>query len=609
MSGPLRVVIFAAKSTTDEKGSIPQQVEECQRHAAAQGWTVDAVERDEAASAWTGNRGPGLERAMARAEALAKAHGRAGLLVWKSNRLARGELVNAADARHLIDYFRWADRVGVELHSVTDPATFTNSLVAFVVGEMNAAESKAKSDAVRRAMNAKRKAGVHVWGDVYGYKRDPDAGLVPDPETAPVVARIFSMVASGASQVEVMQALSADGIPSPRGGRSGWSQGSISAMLRRRTYIGEIPTDDPRERADRNVPEAWGPGAHEAIVARDVFDAAQAANARRAKRKGKGGGRPSKAGHLLSGRMLHHGACGRAMVPRTYESRKDGTVKGVYECSGRKGGVCDGLSVPMDAVDGAITGYLAEVGVDAEATLRLLNDSNRARRETATRALADARRDLTRLEDERARLWAGFRAGDVDPDDWRAFKAEHGDEKAATEAKIAQLEARAAEDDAAPVVVPAVADAMALVREFIARGDRNAVRNVMESLFSDFIIGKADDLPPEAGPDVTPEDARAARAAVRERIAAMEAEAGRTAAEGNAEAMAEALDLPFPEPAPDPLNEGLTTDGLIILPEPRLDALASVSDPSGATFLVDEHGRSLFRRLPLQTTNTDALTT
>lgn len=123
----------------------------------------------------------------------------------------------------------------------------------------------------------------------------------------------------------------------------------------------------------------------------------------------------------------------------------------------------------------------------------------------------------------------------------------------------------------------------------------------MESLFFDFLIGEASQLATE-GPTraASAEAAHEARTVLRDRLVVMEAEADRTVAETNVDAMAEeaALGLPEPPPADDPLVDGLAAGGLLILPEPRRDALASVMEPNGPALLVDEDGRSLFRRLP-----------
>lgn len=597
MTDPLRVVIFAAKSTADEKGSIPQQTADCEAHAKAQGWIVDARESDEAASAFTGNRGPGLERAMARAEALAKAHGRAGLLVWHSNRIARGGGDAPQAAKHLAEYLFWAQRANVELHSVQDNFTFSNPILAVVMGEMAHQESKAKSAAVKRGMKGRRAKRLHTGGAIYGYDRDSELGLRPNPEQAPTVERIFRLIAGGKSQAEVARILNREGVKPLRG--SQWVQGSLAAMLKRRTYLGEIQDDDGN----------WIDAAHSPIVHRDLWEAANRARESAAQAKGRKGGPRPKAGHLLPGRMLRHAVCGSAMTPVSLDARKDGTIHGRYECSGRKAGVCEGFRVDMADLDEALVSYLAAVGIDADESLRRVKEATQSRRDATAAELEAARREHARIAAERDRMWGLFKAGDLDPDDWRTFKREHEEESSACAARVAQLEARAAEADAAPeAIVPAVADALGIVRTAMANGDSDAVRAALETLFESFLVGELADMPGQAIIGTT-QEMKAARKRVREQIAAMEGAAGRTVAEAEADYWSEqaALDEAEPEPSEDdaPIADSA---GVVIVPQPREDALASIVEEGQPVQLVDERGRSIFRRIPLELTNNEGLT-
>ena len=100
-------VIYAAKSTEDRHGSIEDQLRDCRQMADREGWEVIAEFRDEAKSAYKGNRGDGLARAR---EAAAKAG--AVLVVQHSSRFARGD---AVQAQHLIEIVLWARRAGVTL--------------------------------------------------------------------------------------------------------------------------------------------------------------------------------------------------------------------------------------------------------------------------------------------------------------------------------------------------------------------------------------------------------------------------------------------------------------------------------------------------------------
>ena len=83
-------VLYAAKSTADERGSILTQLADCRAAAEAEDREVIAEHHDEAAAAFKGNRGAGLTRAK---DAAIKAG--AELWVQHSDRLARGDGITA----------------------------------------------------------------------------------------------------------------------------------------------------------------------------------------------------------------------------------------------------------------------------------------------------------------------------------------------------------------------------------------------------------------------------------------------------------------------------------------------------------------------------------
>ena len=71
-------VAYAAKSTEDLRGSIPDQLADCRHALEIAGDRLLVGEyTDEACSAYHGDRGPGLVDAMAHAEELAREHGTA----------------------------------------------------------------------------------------------------------------------------------------------------------------------------------------------------------------------------------------------------------------------------------------------------------------------------------------------------------------------------------------------------------------------------------------------------------------------------------------------------------------------------------------------------
>jgi hypothetical protein len=91
-------VVYAAKSTEDLRGSIPDQLAECRAAVEREGSrTIVGEYTDEAFSAFKGSRGPDLVDAMRHAEELAKEDGQAELWAQNSDRLARGD---GRSARH-----------------------------------------------------------------------------------------------------------------------------------------------------------------------------------------------------------------------------------------------------------------------------------------------------------------------------------------------------------------------------------------------------------------------------------------------------------------------------------------------------------------------------
>ena len=71
---------------------------------------------------------------------------------------------------------------------------------------------------VRSVLTHKRQSGKYIGSfALYGYAKDPadHNHLVPDPEAAAVVRRIFGMVLSGYGATRIAKALNEEGIPNP----------------------------------------------------------------------------------------------------------------------------------------------------------------------------------------------------------------------------------------------------------------------------------------------------------------------------------------------------------------------------------------------------------
>ena len=264
----LRVVIYAAKSTADTSRLDPR---------SDQG--VRGARQGRRAGPWTAAPSPTKPHPPTRATGARLSNGRwnvrrrsprrtgsAGLLVWHSNRIARGGGDSPDASRHLVEYLFWARRANVELHSVQDDTTFSNSILAVVMGEMAHQESKIKAANVAQGHGPTPGLAQAHWRRALRLRARPGTracGPTRRPRLRCSASSVWSSVASRRPRSPESSTARA---PPLRGQE--WSQGSISQMIRRRTYLGQIRGDDGE----------WIEGLHEAIVTEDLFNAANRAS-------------------------------------------------------------------------------------------------------------------------------------------------------------------------------------------------------------------------------------------------------------------------------------------------------------------------------------------
>ncbi len=191
---------------------------------------------------------------------------------------------------------------------------------------------------IRAVQCAKGERGERVGTTIpYGYMKNPDdpKQYIPNPETAPIVKRIFEMYASGIGIVKICDRLSAEKIVSPSvyafrktGSRPGnpdltkpyhWTQTTVRKMLANQEYVGDTVNFKTYSKSNKlkkrlkNNPEniLIFKNTHEAIVDRKIFDMVQKHFAGR-KRPDKQGEMDKYAGYLFCGECgsrlyLHRG--------------------------------------------------------------------------------------------------------------------------------------------------------------------------------------------------------------------------------------------------------------------------------------------------------------
>jgi DNA invertase Pin-like site-specific DNA recombinase len=191
-------VVYAAKSTEDRRGSIPDQLRECREAIEREGGRLVVGEYvDESFSAFHGSRGPGLADAMQHAEELAREFGTAELWALHSDRLARGD---GRVARHAVEIALWALKRDVRVRTIQDPDTFRDLLYAVVTGQRNHEDSRRKGLASAAGYRRAVARGEYTGTKADGYRRvveiDDDGNvnkrLEIDPERQPVIDLLFA---------------------------------------------------------------------------------------------------------------------------------------------------------------------------------------------------------------------------------------------------------------------------------------------------------------------------------------------------------------------------------------------------------------------------------
>ncbi len=247
----------------------------------------------------------------------------------------------------------WVPEVGGRV----DPDSEAHDLVMSLFGGLSKAERARIQRRVRNAMQTMARAGGRYLGGrpPYGYRLVPVSPhpnaekarmgatlnrLEPDPETAPVVRRIFRDRLAGAGYSAIARRLNTDGVLSPsqhdpsrnshRNG-PGWADSAVRAILRNARYTGHEVFGRQRRDYDLidvaalaeghvrrmrwNDPSAWiwsPEPTHEALVSRDDWARALSATAAVKQRAPKAASRT----YLLRGRVFCS-SCGRRMHGQT----------------------------------------------------------------------------------------------------------------------------------------------------------------------------------------------------------------------------------------------------------------------------------------------------
>lgn len=408
MTGTRAVIYVRQSIARDESVSLELQETACREHCKRHGYTVTQVLADPGISGRTWQR-PGVKAALQAIESK-----QADVVVlWRWSRLSRSRL----DWAVAVDRIESAGgRIESALEDV-DVATSSGRFARGMLAEVAAFESERIGDGWREAQARRARAGLpHSGRPRFGYTYTPASGHAPDPDTAPILADLYTRYLAGETIGQLCAWLNSHSIPTTTGGV--WHLQTLRRVLDSDFAAGMIRYQG------RSIP-----GAHPAIITPDTHARYREARARRA-----GTGKRERSPYVLSG-LVRCAECGGAMGVATRSGREQWTC---IRSRDRRG------AAPHPAFH--VTGALLHRAVRAWLE-RVADQINQAANSTPLPAVADpaARRARDTLARTDARLLTLARKnldGIITDAAYIALRDELGATRAALAREVAEHDAR-----------------------------------------------------------------------------------------------------------------------------------------------------------------------
>jgi len=341
MQESYNVGIYCRLSRDDERAgesvSIENQKEMLGRYVREQGWNLYATYCDDGVSGTTFDR-PGFNQLIADATA-----GKINLVLCKDlSRLGR-DYIEAGKYTDVV--FPSMGVRFIALNDGVDTLHKNNEMLVILKNVMNDLYARDTSNKIRAVKQSTFKTGKYVgcYAPI-GYMKSPEDKhvLVIDPETAPVVTRIFDLRCQGYSYRKIATTLNTEHIPTPssfyymkqgkpniRPDGDFWAPPTVKSILRNEVYLGHMvqnKTGNVSYKVHKQIskPESeWirVENTHEPLISQEVWDMVRELDARNVRCRSDKTGSVS----LFSG-ILFCADCGTPM--RHYKDgrkRKDGT--------------------------------------------------------------------------------------------------------------------------------------------------------------------------------------------------------------------------------------------------------------------------------------------
>lgn len=330
-------VIYARYSSSGQREeSIEGQLRVCYEYAKNNNITVIGEYIDKALTGKNDNR-PDFQRMLRDCE-----KGRFDcVIMWKMDRFARNRYDSA-----IYKYRLKKNQIKLCYAMETIPDGPEGIILESVMEGYAEYYSENLSQNVKRG-NYESALKLQTLGvTVLGLRKALDGRFEIDPETAPLVRRIFEEYAAGISAKEIYTRLNEEGYKTSRGGL--FNKNSIRRILQNKKYIGVYEYDDIY------IQDGIPP-----IIEKELFERVQ--NMVKLHHKSPALKR-TEGGFLLTTKLF----CGLCGEPMTGDggTGKNGNVYNYYICNNRRKHTCEKERAPKDWIESLVVKELANLVCD-----------------------------------------------------------------------------------------------------------------------------------------------------------------------------------------------------------------------------------------------------
>ena len=465
---------FAAvyiRVSTDEQAELsPEtQLEKIREYARREGILIlqDQIYVDAGISGKKAEKRPEFMRMIAAAKE--KDRPFSVLLVWKFSRFAR----NQEESIFYKSILR--SKCGVDVVSVSEPliAGHFGSLIERIIEWMDEFYSIRLSEEVKRSMEVNARRGKLQSTPSFGYRVE-DGRLVPQPEEAQLVQKIFADFVAGKGLYPIARELNAMGIRTHRG--NAFENRSIEYIIRNPVYIGKLrwnPTGRTRrDFFNENIITADSD--HEPLITMDVWEAAQR---RMDEIKAQWGykARPTtELNHWLSG-IVRCSSCGTTLIfARPH----------YFKCNNYAKGRCvHSQHIKADLLADALIGKMEEDLTSSKDMVCNVTYTH----QSGGNDLARMEAHIKQLETKKARLQDAYLSGVLDLSDFAKAKKDLDEAISSTEAEIRSIQDQSDEAIIRNALEQAIREALDTLKapDTSLEEKNNAARSVIDQCVFD----------------------------------------------------------------------------------------------------------------------------